>query len=172
MNSQTLDKLRSLGFEFPESYDEVADLITTSRQKEAENARISKIDILADSNDKQINQIYNIRITLNTSYYQNDVFIKVNGIEYQAIRKSSFLDINKFYADLFIDLATALDKDSKVLISAYLKKRNTNEITYRNAALIQLISKPTDEDDKKVELEIVTISNFNELFGTKKLFTL
>ncbi len=48
MNRQTLDKLRGLDFEFPESYNEVADMITASRQKEGENARIVAIEFLED----------------------------------------------------------------------------------------------------------------------------
>ncbi len=162
MNRQTLDKLHGLDFEFPDSYDEVADMITASRQKEGENARISKIDILADSNNKKNVQIYTVRITLSTSFYHNDVFIKVNGIEYQASRKNSLLGLNKYYATIIIDLETATTENGKLNVAAFLKKRDTGKVTANLAKLITINSilkteKNEKDDDDQKDIKLITI---------------
>ncbi len=120
MNRQTLDKLRGLGFEFPESYDIVADLITTSRQKEGENARIVAIEFLEDPkknsnkifrSDEEVNDIiqyFIVKVSISTEYYTNNITVELDGRTFLAYRKSDIFRQKEFTADVLIDFSNIL----------------------------------------------------------------
>ncbi len=167
MNRQTLDKLRGLDFEFPESYDEVADLITASRQKEAENARIVAIEFLEDpkknSNkifrpDKKVNDIiqyFIVKVKLTTEFYTNSVVVEIDGKTISAYRKSDVFRQNEFIADVSIDFSNRLRVEENFELKARLIDA-MGKVSYEKSKSVNVkrggfVEKPMYERDLTVE---------------------
>ncbi len=142
------DLLKDNGIQIDDTLYAMAEQQELRKSKKVDNTRISKIELIPDSKNVQL---YVVSLTLSTSFYTHLVFVTVNDNEYQAARKNPLQEVNKFYATIFIDLATALDADSKVLIRAYLKDVDTGKVTYEKAGLFKLETSNSNEKKREVD---------------------
>jgi hypothetical protein len=163
MTRETLDKLRAMGMNLGSQYDKLADILENNRKNDGENATIYNIQVKKDKQKNDGNQYFIVKITLSSDAYPNNVFVEIDGNEFQASRKDSVFELNAFYATVYVTFSTVVRLDENFTLTAKLKNNLTNQVTNTKSIHVKVDSnggvgetKDKVEDSNKPNKNIVS----------------
>lgn len=129
MTRETLDKLRAMGMNLGSQYDKLADILENNRKNDADNAIIYDIQVKTDVQKNDGKQYFIVKVTVSSDVYPNNVFVEIDGNEFQASRKPTLFELNAFYANVYVNFSTIVRLDENYLLTAKLKNSLTNQVT-------------------------------------------
>lgn len=136
MTRETLDKLIAMGLNLGTEFDSLADTLEISRKNDADNAKITDIQVKTDNQKDDNNKYFIVRVTLSTNAYLGKVELEIDGKIFQGFQKSDVFELFAFYANVYVDFSSIMYQEENFKLTAKLidyagKNRDTKNINVK-----------------------------------------
>lgn len=124
MSPEKLKSFREKGMLLDPKYDLLANLYIKNKKNQVDNTRILDIQVKTDTQKKDNNKYFIVRVALSTSDYINIVLLEIDNKVFPAYKKAGVFEQFVFYGNVSVDFSTIVRLEENFILTAKLVDLN------------------------------------------------